>query len=105
MTLNVRALTLASGAVAAVLFALCALAVAVSPAGFMAAVGYISHADLSALARPITWGSFVVGLVSWTALTMVVVGAAAATYNRLIPARGPSAVTIAREERLEKAER
>ena len=49
----------------------------------MAATSYLIHADLTGIARPLTWGSFVTGLVFWTIVPAAVMAAACAIYNRL----------------------
>ena len=102
MRLDVRAFALASGAVMAVAFALCAGAIAYSPQGFMAVAGYLTHIDLTPLARTISWGSFFAGLLAWTAFATAWAGATAWLYNRVQPSRPPAgrpeeAVTVTRE--------
>lgn len=78
----------AAGIVAAVLFTICALAVAVAPDQTTAVAGYLMHMNLSGMARPVTVGNFLGGLVTWTLGTGIVFGSAAAIYNRLVERAG-----------------
>jgi 2TM family of unknown function (DUF5676) len=82
--LDARAFGTAAGIVAAVLFTVCALAVAVAPESTTALAGYLIHMNLSGITRTVTFGSFVAGLVLWTLGTAIVFGSAAAIYNRLV---------------------
>lgn len=63
MRLNARAFGTAAGAVAALLFTICALAVAAAPGPTTAFAGYLVHMDLSGMSRTVTLGSFVGGLI------------------------------------------
>ena len=92
MKLDTRAFAIAAGATAAVLFTICALAVAVAPGPTTALFGYLIHTDLSTLPRTLTLASFIVGLIGWTLGTALTFGLAARIYNRLI---GVSSVTQA----------
>ena len=93
MRLDTRAFALAAGGAAAILFTVCALAVAIAPAPTTALFGYLVHVDLSGLPRTLTFGSFVVGLLAWTVGTPLTFGLAATIYNRLIrPASAVRAV-------------
>jgi hypothetical protein len=69
---------------AAVVFTLCALAVAGAPGPTTAFFGYLTHLDLSTLPLTLTLGSFVGGLIGWTLGTALTFGFAAAVYNRLV---------------------
>jgi hypothetical protein len=84
MRLNTRAFAIAAGATAAVLFTICALAVAIAPGPTTAFFGYLVHADLSTLPRTLTVASFIAGLIGWTVGTALSFGFAATIYNRLI---------------------
>lgn len=77
MKLDARSLSLASAAVMAIAYALCAAAVAWSPGRFMATVGYLTHVDLSSLARPVSWAAFFAGIVAWSAFAAIYGGATA----------------------------
>lgn len=87
MRLDTRASAIAAGATAAVLFTLCALAVVIAPGPATALFGYLVHVDLSGLARTLTLGSFVGGLVCWTVGMALTFGLAATIYNRVIGMR------------------
>ena len=88
MRIDARAFGVAAGATAAVLFIICALAVAIAPGPTTAFAGYLIHMDLSGMSRSLTFGSFVAGLICWTVGTALTFGLVAAVYNRLI--RGSS---------------
>jgi len=81
MKLNIWAFGLAVGIVIAAAFTICAFFVAVAPEATAALIGYLLHINLSGLARPITWASYVAGVLGvgiWTALWAT---AAAKLYN------------------------
>jgi hypothetical protein len=84
MRINPRAFGIATGLTAAFLFLVCAVFVAVLPDATTAFFGTLIHADLSAVARPLSLSSFVIGLIVWTVGTGLTFGLAAAVYNRLI---------------------
>jgi hypothetical protein len=84
MRLDARAFGTAAGIVAAVLFTICASAVAIAPGTTTALAGYLMHTDLSGMSRTLTFGSFVGGLVLWTLGSAVVFGSVAAIYNGLL---------------------
>lgn len=94
MRLDTRAFAIAAGATAAVLFILCALAVAIAPGSTTAFFGYIVHLDMSGMRRELTVASFIVGLFAWTVGTALTFALAALIYNRLIGAAAvrPAAV-------------
>ena len=97
MRFDARAFGMAAGIVAAVLFTICALAVAVAPVPTSALAGYLTHMNLSGMARTVTLGSFVGGLIIWTLGTAIVFGSAAAIYNRLVArVRAPQPVATGR---------
>ena len=84
MKLNVWAFGVAIGIVIAAAFTICAFFVAVTPEATADFIGYLLHINLSGLARPISWASYVAGVLGvgiWTGL-----GAAAVAkfYNLLI---------------------
>jgi hypothetical protein len=83
MRLEPRAFGAAAGMVAAVLFIVCALAVAIAPESTTAIASYLIHMDLSGMPRSLTLGSFAGGLIIWTLGAAVVFGSVAAIYNRL----------------------
>lgn len=84
MRLETRAFAIAAGTAAAVAYALCALAVAIAPVQTTAFLGFITHTDLSTLARPISWGAFLGGMVAWWIIVAFVFGLGGWFYNRLV---------------------
>ena len=88
MRIDAKAFGLAAGAVASILFTVCALAVALAPAPTTAVLGGLIHLDLSNIARPLTWASFVGGVVGWSVGTAATFAVVAALYNRFALPRG-----------------
>lgn len=84
MRIDARSFGLAAGAIAGVMFALCSVAVALSPEATANAFGGLTHLGLAGLTRTPSWTGFVTGLVVWSVGTAAVVGTAAALYNRLV---------------------
>ena len=97
MRLDIRALAVAAGGAAAIGFAICALFVAIAPGATSAFFGYLLHLDLTSIARPLTWGSFVGGLVAIASAAAIFVALVGSTYNRL--ARGGSVRGALKPER------
>lgn len=87
MRLDTRAFAIAAGMTAAMLFILCAAAVAIAPGPTTAFFSYIVHLDMSGMRRELTAASFTVGLIAWTLGTGLTFGFAATMYNRLIGSR------------------
>jgi membrane protein YqaA with SNARE-associated domain len=83
MRLDARAFGLAAGAAAAVLFLICAVAVAIAPEATTAIAGELIHADLSGMTRTLTLGSFIGGLLGWLVGTAVTFWFIAWIYNQL----------------------
>lgn len=83
MPLSIRAFAWAAGLTAAVLFVVCAAAVAVAPNATTRLAGFLLHADLSEFRRTLTWGSFFGGVAVWTLGTALTFGLTAWIYNRL----------------------
>ena len=83
MSLNIRAIALSAGLTAAALFVICAAAVAVAPEATTKFAGFLIHADLTGLSRPLSLGNFIGGLAAWPVGTALTVGFAAWLYNRL----------------------
>jgi hypothetical protein len=83
MRLDTRALTVATGATGAIGFAICVLFVVIAPGATSAFFSYVLHIDLTSLARPLTWGSFVAGLVTITIGFAIAAGLVGSTYNTL----------------------
>ena len=86
MRLDTRAFAIAAGTAAALLFTLCAAAVAIAPDATTAFFGYIVHLDMSGMRRELTMATFIIGLIAWTLGTALTFGFAALMYNRLIGA-------------------
>jgi hypothetical protein len=83
MRLDAFAFGLAAGVTAAVLFVVCALAVAIAPDATTTLAGNLIHLDVSGMTRTLTFGNFLGGLAAWwvgTTLTCWLVGT---IYNRL----------------------
>lgn len=68
--------------VAAALFLLCAVAVAIAPDATTSMASTLIHIDLGGMARTITWASFFTGLVCWTLGVGLVCSAVGGLYNR-----------------------
>lgn len=84
MRLDARSFGLAAGAAAAVLFLICAVAVAIAPQATTAIAGELIHADLSGIARTLTLGTFVGGLICWFFGTTLTFWFVAWVYNQLV---------------------
>ena len=82
MKLEIKALAIAAAVAAAVVSAACALIVAVAPEFATSLFSNVVHLDLTPLARKVTWGNAVGGLVFWGLGTGVVFAFAAWLYNR-----------------------
>jgi 2TM family of unknown function (DUF5676) len=89
MRFDTRAFAIAAGITAALLFTLCAAAVAIAPGPTTAFFGYIVHLDMSGMRRELSVASFIFGLIAWTLGMALTFGCVAMMYNRLI---GPVAV-------------
>lgn len=84
MKINVWPFGFAVGIAIAAAFTICAFFVAIAPETTAATIGYLLHINLSGLSRPITWASYVAGVLGlgiWTTLWAAV---AAGIYNSLI---------------------
>jgi hypothetical protein len=88
MRLDARAFGTAAGIIAAMLFTICAFAVAVAPGPTTALGGYLTHMDHSEMARSVTFGRFIGGLVIWSLGTAVIFAALAWVYNWLVARAG-----------------
>lgn len=83
MKLNVKAIAIAHGAVAGILFVLCRLVFTLAPAGTIAAMKYLFHTDWSSVAVPMTWGGFALGLLLFAVFAALVGATWASIYNWL----------------------
>lgn len=95
LRLDATSFGFAAAIVAAALFTLCALAVALAPEWTTLAASSLIHLDLSNLARTLTWGGFFVGLICWSVGTWLVFASVAGLYNRLQSRRVPVARDVA----------
>jgi hypothetical protein len=84
MRIDARAVSLAAGFTAAILFVLCAAWVALAPDAATGAFSFLLHLDLSGMARTLSWASFLGGLVAWSAGMGLTFGLAAWLYNRFM---------------------
>ena len=89
MRLHAPILSFAAGCVAAIGYTLCAVAVAVAPRATTAVLSTVIHLDLASLGRPLTWGSFLAGLLFWWLLAAGALGLTAVLYNYLIRGQLP----------------
>jgi hypothetical protein len=64
MKLNVWAFGRVVGLASAVFFTICAFFVAIAPQATPEVIEYLLHINLSGLARSITWGSYVAGVLA-----------------------------------------
>ncbi|MCU0532381.1 MAG: DUF5676 family membrane protein [Hydrococcus sp. Prado102] len=85
MKLNARSLSLATAVMTGLVYTICVLFIAVTPKAAMAFFSYILHADLTQIARLVTFGSFIAGLLFWTVGTALYAALIAGFYNRLTP--------------------
>lgn len=79
MKLNVKAMAIAHGTVAGILFVLCRFVFMLAPDGSLAAMKYFFHTDWSSVAAPVNWGGFFLGLV----LLMLFAGLIGATLGSI----------------------
>ena len=83
MKLNAKAMAIAHGTVAGILFVLCRLVFMLAPDGSLAAMKYLFHTDWSSVAAPVNWGGFFLGLVLLMVFAGLVGAAWASVYNWL----------------------
>ena len=102
MKLNVKAIAIAQGAVAGVLFVSCRLVFTLAPDATLGAVKYLFHTDWSGVAVPVTWRGFFLGLVVLMGFAALVGAAWTSIYNRLAvePSVASRRVSTARTGRL-----
>ena len=83
MAINIRALTITGAVVAAVTYGICAGFVTLRPDLASGLGSDITHIDLSAVGRSVTWAAALRGLVFFTAFVALVCAASGWLYNRL----------------------
>lgn len=88
--INAKALGWAAVAVAAASFSICAFLVAIAPATTVAAFSFVMHVDLSPMARSVTWGNFLGGVLVFSVVAGVHAWVLGWMYNTLV-ARGRGA--------------
>jgi hypothetical protein len=83
MRIDTKFLGLATAYVVAAVFTICSLIVAIAPGALSAFVSYALHIDITGIARPITFTSYLVGIVFIAVVSGVLVAAVAGLYNGL----------------------
>lgn len=83
MPLNTKSFGLSAATTAAIVYSVCSLFVALAPSATAAIFSYVLHVDLTAMARPISWGSYWFGVVAISVAIGLVFALAAWFYNRL----------------------
>jgi len=83
MSVNVKALTTAGAAVAAVSYVICALLVAAAPESMATLGSYIVHIDIEKVGRSVTLFGGIIGGVSFTVIIALFFGATGWLYNYL----------------------
>ena len=83
MKLNVKAIAIAQGAVAGILFVICRLVFIWAPDATLNGMKYLFHTDWSSVAVPVNWGGFFLGLVVLMGFAALVGAAWTSIYNRL----------------------
>jgi hypothetical protein len=81
--LRMRSLSIATAIATALVYTICVLFIAVAPKAAMAFFSYILHIDLTNLARVVTWGSFIAGLLFWSLGPALYAALLARLYNSL----------------------
>ncbi|HEY6363155.1 MAG TPA: DUF5676 family membrane protein [Candidatus Binatia bacterium] len=81
MKLNVWGFGFAVGAVIAAAFTICAFFVAIAPQATTELIGYLLHINLSGLSRPMSWASYITGVVGVGLWAGLWAAAAAKFYN------------------------
>ncbi len=87
MTLDVSSLSVAFGFTAGVFWTVYSAIVAVLPGPTMGLSGHMFHANLQGLNWTLTWGGFLMGLISWTICAAVAGWLIGWTYNYLYARR------------------
>ena len=82
MKLSARSLFLATAVATGIVYLLCILFVLLAPQPTMAFFSSILHANLTGIARSVTWGSFITGLLFWSIGIGLYAALLARLYNR-----------------------
>lgn len=83
--LNTRSLSIAIGMSTGLVYTICILFIVLAPKAGMTFFSYILHIDFSNMARVVTWGSFIAGLLFWVLGPALYATAISRLYNRLTP--------------------
>ncbi len=89
MNLDAKKLAMSFGSVAAVLWAVCSLLVALMPGPMMSLTAHMFHGNMEGFSWTLTWAGFFVGLVSWTVWAAVAGWLIGWSYNRFTSSRVP----------------
>jgi len=84
MKLKVWGFGLAVGAAVAAAFTICAFFVAIAPQATEEFIGYLLHINLTGLSRPISWPSYIAGVLGLSIWAGLWAGVAAKLYNFLV---------------------
>jgi hypothetical protein len=87
MRLDIRCFALAGGVAAALMFTLCALAVAIAPVATTQFLSFVIHYDLTDPVRVLTAANFVGGLLAWGIGTAGFMALLAWLYNLAVSRR------------------
>lgn len=93
MKIDTKFLGYATALVVAAGFTICSLIVAIAPGALSAFVSYALHIDITGIARPITFASYLVGIVFTGVGSGVLAAAVAGLYNGLRRRRVVGVVT------------
>ncbi|WP_071882435.1 DUF5676 family membrane protein [Stanieria cyanosphaera] len=81
--LRMRSLFIATAVMSAVAYTICVVFIVLAPQATIGFFGYILHADLSNIARSVSFGSFIVGLLAWSLGTGLYAALIARLYNQI----------------------
>lgn len=81
--LNTRSLSIATAIITGIVYSICVLFIALAPHATMDFFSYILHINLTSLARVVSWGSFIAGLLFWSLGPAIYAALVARLYNSL----------------------
>jgi hypothetical protein len=81
--LRSRSIFIATAVMSALAYIICVVFIALAPQTTMTFFGYIFHADLSSIARSVSFGSFLIGLFTWSLGTGLYAALIAHLYNHI----------------------
>jgi hypothetical protein len=82
--LRARSIFIATAVMSALAYIICVVFIVLAPQATMTFFGYILHADLSSVARSVSFNSFIVGLLTWSLGTGLYAALIARLYNRIL---------------------